>query len=220
MDYKKLVLILFILLINNFIYSQNIQPDPVLSPGAISININRGTYLRLTTAIVRVTLPDSCWRIIDWGVVRNQAGNNFYVDIKTDKIDAICAMVIRTEIKEYEIGILPSDIYSFSVYNNGEYLKTVQFQIEDEVQTPIPTVEPTPDIRICGDYNNDGYVNIIDSVIIAQDYIKEFWHISNKEYRGIFEQGDVNNDNRLNIVDALLIALYQVGLIDELNCNF
>jgi hypothetical protein len=58
-----------------------------------------------------------------------------------------------------------------------------------------------------GDVNEDGVVNIIDALMIAQYYV------------GLDPPGfnstlaDVNSDGVVNIVDALIVAQYDVELI-------
>jgi len=58
-----------------------------------------------------------------------------------------------------------------------------------------------------GDVNEDGVVNIIDALMIAQYYV------------GLNPPGfndtlaDVNGDGSINIVDALMVAQYDVELI-------
>ena len=60
-----------------------------------------------------------------------------------------------------------------------------------------------------GDVNLDGYVNIIDALLIAQYYVglnPENFHL---------KLADVNGDGIIDILDALLVAQYYVGLIDD-----
>lgn len=58
-----------------------------------------------------------------------------------------------------------------------------------------------------GDVNEDGVVNIIDALMIAQYDV------------GLNPSGfnstlaDVNSDGQINIVDALMVAQYYVGII-------
>ncbi|MBN2738194.1 MAG: hypothetical protein JXR70_14515 [Spirochaetales bacterium] len=65
-----------------------------------------------------------------------------------------------------------------------------------------------------GDVNDDGVVNIVDALLIAQRYV-------NLPVSGIFieEKADVNCSQKIDIVDALLVAQYYVGLIDEFSCE-
>jgi hypothetical protein len=64
----------------------------------------------------------------------------------------------------------------------------------------------------CGDVNNNGVVDIVDALLIAQYYV------------GLNPPGfdpsvaDVNANGSVDIVDALLISQYYVGLISTLSC--
>jgi serpin B len=64
-----------------------------------------------------------------------------------------------------------------------------------------------------GDINEDGAVNIIDALMLAQYYV------------GVCQcnpdpvADDVDGNGTLNIVDALIIAQYYVGIIDEFPAN-
>ena len=62
----------------------------------------------------------------------------------------------------------------------------------------------------CGDVNSSGAVDIIDALLIAQDYVG--LNPSNFDS----SVADVNADGNINIVDSLLIAQFYVGLIDAL----
>ncbi len=61
-----------------------------------------------------------------------------------------------------------------------------------------------------GDVNNDGLVDIIDALLIAQYYVE----LDPQPF--YTDVADVNHDGFINIVDALLVAQYYVGLIDDL----
>jgi hypothetical protein len=64
-----------------------------------------------------------------------------------------------------------------------------------------------------GDVNNDGSVDILDALLVVQEYV------------GLdplnFDPGagDVNCDSGIDILDALLIAQYYVGLVAEFECG-
>ncbi|MBN2736536.1 MAG: carbohydrate-binding protein [Spirochaetales bacterium] len=68
----------------------------------------------------------------------------------------------------------------------------------------IPLAAQTP-----GDVNMDSKVNVVDSLLIAQEYVGIHSEYFKAEY------ADVNGDGAINIVDALLIAQFYVGLIDD-----
>lgn len=80
---------------------------------------------------------------------------------------------------------------------------------ETPASTPVPEDTPitTPPALMIGNVNEDGIINIVDALLVAQFYVG--LNPAN------FNQaaGDVNCDGTVNIVDALLIAQYYVGLI-------
>ncbi|MBN2536103.1 MAG: hypothetical protein JXB88_24695 [Spirochaetales bacterium] len=60
-----------------------------------------------------------------------------------------------------------------------------------------------------GDVNEDGEINIVDALLVAQYYVgldPSNFNINN---------ADTNCDGQIDIVDALLIAQYYVGLVDS-----
>jgi M6 family metalloprotease-like protein len=74
--------------------------------------------------------------------------------------------------------------------------------------TESPPPEPTPEI-ITGDVNNDGAIDILDALVVAQVYV-------GIEPAVFYSQAaDVNCDDVIDILDALVIAQFYVGLIDE-----
>ena len=60
-----------------------------------------------------------------------------------------------------------------------------------------------------GDVNEDGVINIVDALMIAQYYVGLDPSGFNSAY------ADVNSDGSINIVDALMVAQYDVGLISS-----
>jgi hypothetical protein len=60
-----------------------------------------------------------------------------------------------------------------------------------------------------GDANDDGSIDIIDALVVAQVYVG--LEVGKFEYGG----GDVDGNGEIEIIDALLIARRFVGLIDE-----
>ncbi|MBN1697229.1 MAG: dockerin type I repeat-containing protein [Spirochaetales bacterium] len=74
---------------------------------------------------------------------------------------------------------------------------------------PSPEATPPPQSDDMGDVNEDGAINIVDALLVAQFYV------------GLNPSGfnranaDVNCDSSINIVDALIIARYYVGLVDS-----
>lgn len=64
-----------------------------------------------------------------------------------------------------------------------------------------------------GDVNADGFIDVIDALLIAQYYVGMDVDLP------AIENADVNADNAIDIIDALLVAQYYVGLIDSLPGN-
>jgi len=62
--------------------------------------------------------------------------------------------------------------------------------------------------NILGDVNDDGRVDILDSLMIAQYYVGLYFVDGYHK-----ERADVNGDGLVNMVDSLLIVQYHVGLI-------
>ena len=62
----------------------------------------------------------------------------------------------------------------------------------------------------CGDVDSNGYIDIVDALLIAQHYV----NLNPQD----FDEGaaDTDGDGTIDIVDALLIAQYYVDLISEL----
>jgi len=103
--------------------------------------------------------------------------------------------------------------------NSGEYavwtvIGTCDSELTPGPETPTPTPTPldtptptqAPPIKT-GDTNDDGQVNIVDALLVAQYYVGLDPDVF------VIENADTNCDGSVNIVDALLIAQYYVGLI-------
>lgn len=88
-------------------------------------------------------------------------------------------------------------------------LSLVLSTIPNANPTPAPTATPTPDPVAKGDVNQDGVVDIVDALLVAQFYVGLNPAGFNQSY------ADVNCDGNVDIVDALLIAQYYVGLINS-----
>lgn len=63
-----------------------------------------------------------------------------------------------------------------------------------------------------GDVNEDGIINILDALIVAQYYVG----MDPAAFTAPISTGDVDVDGDTDIVDALLIAQYYVGIVTEL----
>lgn len=60
--------------------------------------------------------------------------------------------------------------------------------------------------------NEDGTVDIIDALLVAQVYVG----LEPRAFTASRTTGDVNEDGNVDIVDALLIAQFYVGIISRL----
>jgi hypothetical protein len=78
--------------------------------------------------------------------------------------------------------------------------------------TPTPTTAPdtpTPTgISNLGDVNSDGSIDIVDALLIAQEYVG----LNPSPFNA--SAADTNCDGGIDIVDALLVAQYYVGLVN------
>ncbi len=119
--------------------------------------------------------------------------------------------------------------YSFdsSIIDYGRNLKVtgyvngvLVYGIEPTGSTPAPTSVPTatpttaptavPGTR--GDVNNNGTVDIVDALLIAQYYVG----LNPSGF--VAANADANCSGAIDIVDALLVAQYYVGLITSFPC--
>ena len=92
---------------------------------------------------------------------------------------------------------------TFTVRNLGIWKKA-------NIIFPTASPTPVPSTEIIGDVNNDGAINIVDALLLAQNYVG----ISLSNFDAPL--ADVNVDDVVNIIDALLVAQYYVGLVTEL----
>lgn len=82
-----------------------------------------------------------------------------------------------------------------------------------EPGTATPTPTPTPgSTSNTGDVNEDGTIDIVDALLVAQFYVGLAPSNFNESL------ADTNCDGTIDIIDALLIAQYYVGLISGFNC--
>ena len=96
-------------------------------------------------------------------------------------------------------------IYELAVFGTGGATATPT----PESPTPTPTPEITPDpTGILGDVDENGIVNIVDALLVAQFYVGLDVTINES-------LADVSCNGTVEIVDALLIAQYYVGIITE-----
>jgi len=142
-----------------------------------------------------------------------------YQNIASDGYNGILNNFIRENsdgtitITDVCPGQAPGDSYQDYVrtpYTNGHsvgafIMASIEIEGENPVVTPVPTATPC----ILGDVNDNGSVDIVDALLVAQYYVGLA--------PGNFNQdcADVNCDGDISIVDALIIAQYYVGLITQ-----
>jgi hypothetical protein len=117
----------------------------------------------------------------NWNTVVNKSNNPDTAQTQTDSFSAN-ARYVRITITSLPSTDVWASFFEFEVYGEGG------------------TVNP-------GDVNNDGSIDIVDALLVAQYYVGL--------NPGNFDPGnaDTNCDGSIDIVDALLIAQYYVGLI-------
>ncbi|MBN2533028.1 MAG: hypothetical protein JXB88_09055 [Spirochaetales bacterium] len=134
----------------------------------------------------------------------------------------VIAMIERTSVwQEYEVvraaqaavaqslpyvGIFDCDGFP----SDGSHYKSEGLILMGEAfasaMIPLLSGATVPPVNL-GDVNNDGNIDIIDALLVAQYYV-------GLNPRGfVASNADVDRDGSITIVDALLIAQYYVGLI-------
>jgi hypothetical protein len=98
-----------------------------------------GTEIRIWTsgantfAEVRLTFPNTGYRVTDWGpVVRNN--NDISVDAKVERWTGASAQMITTLEHTYSLGLLTPGTYSFTFKSNGVVIKSQQFDPSTAVE--------------------------------------------------------------------------------------
>ena len=101
--------------------------------------------------------------------------------------------------------------------NSGDYEVWSPIGTCDSGSTPAPATEPptpaptavttqAPQTDL-GDVNDDGAVDIVDALLIAQYYVG----LNPSAFN--YDAADTNCDGSVDIVDALLVAQFYVGLV-------
>ncbi|MBN2737957.1 MAG: hypothetical protein JXR70_13310 [Spirochaetales bacterium] len=101
-------------------------------------------------------------------------------------------------------GIHPTDAGDKKMAEKW-YPAIIPFLSGNQTAPPNPTETP----KMLGDVDNNALVNIVDALLIAQQYVG--LPVENFD----ITQADVNGSHSVDIVDALLIAQYYVKLIDS-----
>src|SRR4029453_9143591 len=81
-----------------------------------------------TSVEVKLTCPNTGYRVTDWGVVA-RTDNEFSVDAKVERWTGVSAQMIMTITHVYALGPLSPGTYSFAVKFYGSLVKTQQFTI-------------------------------------------------------------------------------------------
>jgi uncharacterized protein (TIGR03437 family) len=100
--------------------------EPVSTGFATDITIS--TSGGNTVAEVRLTCPNTGYRVTDWGVVA-RSGNEFSADAKVERWTGVSAQMIITITHTYSLGALAPGTYSFAVKAYGSVVKSQQFTI-------------------------------------------------------------------------------------------
>ena len=102
-----------------------------------------------------------------------------------------------------DIKLLPGQTVYASVKAHSEAVLSSTIGISDGI-----TFTPAEK----GDVNNNGNIDIIDALIIAQYYVG----LNPSGFITPIETGDANCNGSVDIIDALIVAQYYVGLVPEL----
>ena len=95
------------------------------------------------------------------------------------------------------------------LFDDNYNAKPCYYAVQDELGNISPTPVPVNN----GDVNNDGMIDIVDALLVAQYYVG----LNPSNFNS--SVADVNCDRSIDIVDALLIAQYYVGLLVSLDCQ-
>jgi hypothetical protein len=128
----------------------------------------------------------------DWRVVNSSDdGRFFHSEPLIDYFALRAANELYVFVQAGTTGSTSSNVYALKYRLNTS----------GSVQTPEP--------GLTGDVNNNGVVDIVDALLVAQYYVG--LNPSNFDQ----SKADANCNGTIDIVDALLIAQYYVGLIDH-----
>ncbi|MBN2534383.1 MAG: glycoside hydrolase family 9 protein [Spirochaetales bacterium] len=134
------------------------------------------------------------------GTISLNAGQKYSIRVEYYESSGDASMQVSWSSTWQEKEIIPqSRLYSESTEPTPE---------PTDISTPTPTpIAPTNPPTNLGDVNDDGSIDIVDALLVAQYYV------------GLvsidISRADTNCDGTVDIIDALLIAQYYVGLISE-----
>lgn len=148
-----------------------------------------------------MTLKSYEWKVLSGGATsfdQNQTKNpvGFSWARPTDFAGNITFLYLTFEIKEDT----PMGIYSISISSDDVVANEEKEEIDFVLVSGAITVKDfTP-----GDLNEDGLINTIDAVLLAQ-------YIAGWEVALNLRAADCNNDGSINSIDAVLLAQYIAG---------
>jgi hypothetical protein len=134
------------------------------------------------------------------------ARGNFEVDIHWNNGSLTNAYILSKSGGNCSVRY-GSRTVEFQTQTGERYELDSQLNVSSSDTTPSPTPEATPEPGTLGDANDDGNIDIVDALLVAQFYVG--LNPANFDQ----SKADTNCDGSVDIVDALLIAQYYVGLI-------
>jgi hypothetical protein len=141
---------------------------------------------------------------VDWNFITYKITSprtNINLDYRPFIDDAISRGYIQSSwyMMDVEAG--------FEIWDGGTGLAVNSFAVA--VNQGSSTPEPTSGPSNLGDVNNNGSIDIVDALLVAQHYVG--LNPSNFDV----SKADTNCNGNVDIIDALLIAQYYVGLINS-----
>lgn len=97
-----------------------------------------------TSAEVKLTCPNTGYRVLDWGQV-GRTDNEFFVDAKVERWTGMSAQMITTIAHVYALGAIPPGTYSFAVKVYGSVVRRQQFTIGTAAPAPKLVTEENTD---------------------------------------------------------------------------
>jgi hypothetical protein len=118
------VVVFFFCAAHTTVIAQTWEPVSTRLATDISISTSGGN----TSAEVKLTCPNTGYRVTDWGPVA-RSDNQFSVDSKVERWTGVSAQMIMTITHVYALGALSPGTYLFVVKAYGSVVKTQQFTI-------------------------------------------------------------------------------------------
>ena len=118
------VLVFFFCAAHTTVIAETWEPVSTGFATDIAISTSDGN----TFAEVRLTCPNSGYRVAAWGALA-RSDNEFSADAKVERWTGVSAQMITTITHVYALGALSPGTYSFAVKAYGSVVKTQQFTI-------------------------------------------------------------------------------------------